>query len=102
MKDINNTNLLKETLITPEQAQQYLPVQKTVTTIKYWINVGCEGKKLESVKVGGRRYTSIEALQRFIHVPCKEPPTRQTQKDYIHPKVMPEELLEIKTRQYGL
>ncbi len=30
-----------------------------------WIQRGCRGVKLESILVGGHRYTSLEALQRF-------------------------------------
>ena len=30
-----------------------------------WIKRGCRGIKLESCLIGGKRYTSLEALQRF-------------------------------------
>ena len=31
-----------------------------------WIQRGCRGVKLETVLFGGKRYTSLEALQRFV------------------------------------
>jgi hypothetical protein len=36
------------------------------TTIDRWRMRGCHGVKLETVKIGGKRYVSREALQRFI------------------------------------
>ena len=34
-------------------------------TIWRWLQRGCRGVKLETVLIGGQRYTSLEALQRF-------------------------------------
>ena len=31
-----------------------------------WIKRGCRGVKLETVLIGGKRYSSLEALQRFV------------------------------------
>ena len=35
-------------------------------TISRWARLGCRGVRLESVLLGGRRYTSLEAIERFI------------------------------------
>ena len=35
-------------------------------TIERWRMRGCHGVKLETVKIGGKRYTSQEALHRFV------------------------------------
>jgi len=35
-------------------------------TIDRWRRRGCQGVKLETVKIGGKRYVSHEALQRFV------------------------------------
>lgn len=37
-----------------------------VATVWRWAERGVGGKRLETVKVGGQRYTSEEALSRFI------------------------------------
>ena len=39
--------------------------QVHVTTVYRWINHGVRGFRLESIKVGGTTYTSVEAMQRF-------------------------------------
>ena len=38
----------------------------TEKTIRRWAARGVRGRRLESVVVGGRRYTSSEAIERFI------------------------------------
>jgi carboxylesterase type B len=35
-------------------------------TVKIWMNPGLDGVRLASIKVGGRRYTSPEAIAAFI------------------------------------
>ena len=37
-----------------------------ISTIWRWITVGTRGVKLESVLIGGQRYTTDAAIQRFI------------------------------------
>lgn len=39
------------------------------STVFRWIQQGANGKRLESCKIGGVRFTSVEALNRF----CNEP-----------------------------
>jgi hypothetical protein len=38
-----------------------------ISTIHRWRHVGCRGVLLETVLRGGVRYTSKEAMQRFVH-----------------------------------
>lgn len=38
-----------------------------VTTLWRWANHGIGGRKLETIKLGGRRYTSFAALERFVN-----------------------------------
>lgn len=38
-----------------------------VTTVWRWCLKGCRGVRLESVCIGGRRYVTIPAIERFIH-----------------------------------
>jgi len=55
--------LFDENLITLRQAASRCKVH--VASCARWALKGVGGIKLESIKLGGRRYTSVEALQRF-------------------------------------
>jgi hypothetical protein len=35
-------------------------------TVARWARKGCRGVRLETVLLGGRRYSSVEAVNRFI------------------------------------
>lgn len=37
-------------------------------TIRRWADRGVRGHKLETVRIGGRRVTTLEAIQRFLAV----------------------------------
>lgn len=54
-----------EKLISLAQATHHVPNRPTVRTVWRWHLIGVDGVRLETVKVGGRRYTSEEALERF-------------------------------------
>lgn len=45
-----------------------------VSTVYRWISKGVRGVKLEAIRIGGRLYTSDEALQRFAERLTHEPP----------------------------
>lgn len=55
-----------EQLLSMTQAAKLLPGRPDVATLWRWRTSGCRGIKLESILFGGRRYTSREALSRFI------------------------------------
>jgi len=38
-----------------------------LTTVWRWCSKGCRGVRLESVCIGGRRYVTIPAIERFIN-----------------------------------
>src|SRR5438094_291072 len=62
---------LTEEILTFAQATQRLPhLQRErpvhVSTLWRWAMQGLRGIKLDSLKIGGTRVTSAEALQRFI------------------------------------
>ena len=67
-------DLLTESLLTVSEAAESLPAingkKPSAKTVYAWVEVGLVvgsvRVKLESIKVGGRRVTSVEALQRFI------------------------------------
>lgn len=60
----------RETLLTLEQAAQWVPVRNGKhihpQTIWCWMRIGVAGVVLESVKIGHGRLTSKEALRRFF------------------------------------
>jgi hypothetical protein len=56
----------KERLLSMTEASKLLPGRPNVATLWRWRTTGCRGIKLESMLSGGRRYTSVEALRRFL------------------------------------
>ena len=57
--------MLQEHLLSITVAAREVPGRPHVSTIWRWVNRGIRGIKLETVMVGGRRFTSREALERF-------------------------------------
>jgi hypothetical protein len=60
MIDINT-----ETILSIADAARRLPGKPHLSTVWRWITSGTRYGKLESVVIGGQRFTSAEALQRF-------------------------------------
>ena len=54
-----------EQLLTLDQAAHSLPGHVAPSTTWRWCRKGIRGIRLESVVIGGKRYTSTEALARF-------------------------------------
>lgn len=73
----------QETLLTLSAAAKRLPHGRAgkpvhVATLHRWAAPGgLQGVRLETIKIGGVRYTSVEALERFIQL-CSA--------DYAHQK----------------
>ncbi len=57
---------LNESLLTLKAAAKLLPGNPHYATLFRWAQKGCRGRRLETILVGGIRYTSREALERFI------------------------------------
>src|SRR5947208_1991902 len=55
-----------ESLVTFADARQYIPGRPHVSQVYRWAMRGLRGVRLEWVQVGGRRFTSREAIDRFI------------------------------------
>jgi hypothetical protein len=64
--EMSYTNLENETLISITDAAKRCPSRPHVGTVWRWTLNGLHGIKLQSIKVGGKRFTSLEALHRFI------------------------------------
>jgi hypothetical protein len=58
--------LTNQTLLTLKQASKETPSRPHVATMWRWVNRGCRGVRLESWMIGGLRYTSVEALEKFF------------------------------------
>ena len=58
--------LLDETLLSLVEACAHFPVKSSRATLERWIRKGCRGIVLETVLICGKRYTSKEAIDRFI------------------------------------
>ena len=61
----------RETLLGLSEAARTLPRGRNgkrlhVSTLHRWVGRGLRGVVLETIRVGGRRYTSTQALQRFF------------------------------------
>ena len=54
-----------EQLITLSEASRLIPGRPSTTTLWRWRIKGVRGRVLESVTVGGKTYTSREAIERF-------------------------------------
>lgn len=69
--------LLEETLVTLTEACRCFPVRCSRSTVERWIRRGGRGAALESVLICGKRYTSKEAIDRFLrsqlHVEADRP-----------------------------
>ena len=61
MIDLENADLL-----TLREASKLLPGRPCVATLHRWRLHGVKGAKLQTIKVGGRRFVDIAALERFI------------------------------------
>jgi hypothetical protein len=62
MIDIESESLVR----CPNEAAMLFPGRPNASTIWRWYKCGVRGVRLETLVVGGRRFTSREAIQRFI------------------------------------
>lgn len=62
----------QETLIPLREAPRHLPCRPSgkrvhISACYRWVSTGVRGVRLDSLKLGGTTYTSLEALQRFAN-----------------------------------
>lgn len=58
---------LAERIITLTAAAKMLPHRVHPSTIWRWYSRGIHGIRLETLVIAGRRFTSREAIERFVH-----------------------------------
>ena len=63
-------DIKREQAISLSDVPNHLPKRRGkkvhYSTVYRWVTKGSRGRKLESVMVGGVRYTTVEALERFL------------------------------------
>ncbi|TWT76205.1 hypothetical protein CA13_66960 [Planctomycetes bacterium CA13] len=59
-------NLLTEDVVSLSQAAKELPHRPHVSTLWRWNKRGINGRKLETVAIGSRIFTSRQAVSRFL------------------------------------
>ncbi len=66
----SRTSLYGEQLLSIPEVPEFLPSRRGkrlhISTVYRWALKGVRGKVLESTMLGGVRYTSLEAIQRFM------------------------------------
>jgi hypothetical protein len=67
-----------EHLLSMTEAAKLLPGRPNVATLWRWRTSGCRGHRLETLLFGGRRYTSREAIARFLSAINGEPVRTET------------------------
>jgi hypothetical protein len=58
-------DIQKEKVVHISEAPQHIPGRPSLATVWRWVLHGTRAGKLESILIGGRRFTSLEAIQRF-------------------------------------
>jgi Protein of unknown function (DUF1580). len=67
MTSISTTyELAQETLVPINQAGAKFPYHVGRTALERWMRDGVRGVRLESILIGSRRFTSVEAIARFV------------------------------------
>ncbi len=72
-------DITEESLIPLSEVAAYVPSSRpgkrlNVATVWRWATAGVGGHRLETVKVGGSTYTSVEAVKRFVQQPRRREP----------------------------
>ena len=77
---LDSPEILDESLVSLTEACHCFPVRCSRPAIERWIRHGSRGIVLESVLVCGKRYTSHEAIDRFIRCQLRiEPSTTHSE-----------------------
>ena len=72
-------DIKRETAITLAEVADHVPRRNGrkvhYSTVYRWVTKGARGRRLESLLVGGVRYTTVEALGRFLNATTKAIPS---------------------------
>ena len=94
----NSARVLEEELLTLTEACGRFPRRVSRATLERWLRRGVCGVSLESVRIAGRRFTSAEAIERFVRSQV------QTEAEKVPPKrgTKSRRELEAACQKYGL
>jgi len=95
---LDSPKLLDETLVTLTEACSHFPVRCSRPSIERWLRTGSRGTVLESALICGKRYTSVEAINRFVRNQLHVESDKSTPK---RRRMSHKEIAEA-TRRYGL
>jgi hypothetical protein len=70
----------REDLLSLSDAAALIPTKPSPSTLQRWRIYGVRGHKLETVLIGGLRYTSKQAVTRFLSWPESETAKPSTKK----------------------
>ena len=56
----------KDELLSIPDAPKNIPGRPSPRTVRSWMNPGIRGVRLETILLGGRRWTSKQALKEFV------------------------------------
>ena len=59
-------DLSTEALVPWQQVAKHVPGQPHISTLHRWRLKGIKGRRLETLSIGGRRFSSLQAISRFI------------------------------------
>ena len=59
-------DIRSETVIPIGQSPKHFPGRPNISSVYRWFGKGSRGARLETIVVGAKRFTSIEAIERFI------------------------------------
>jgi len=62
----NHMHLLTEDLLGLNEVPPVLQKRVNISTVWRWTNRGIKGVQLETIKLGGKTLTSVQAVTRFI------------------------------------
>lgn len=94
----DSLRILDEDLMTLSEACSCFPIRCSRAAVERWIRKGARGVILETALFCGRRYTSRQAIDRFIrsqlHIEAERPTPKRG--------MMSQKDIEAKARGYGL
>lgn len=77
-------DIYSETMVPISEAPRHFPGRPNISSVYRWFQRGSRGARLETIVVGAKRYTSMEAIQRFVDATTANspgasvPPSRPT------------------------
>lgn len=77
-------DLDSETLISFQEATRHAPGKPHISTLHRWRRRGVHGVRLETCLIGGKRYTTREAMNRFF-----ESVTAVSESDHTNKQALP-------------